>query len=58
VLANFGDLPESPRVELEGQGNRLIGIYLGEQRQEQEVELPRALDIKMEPRSLCLMELR
>jgi len=58
VLANFGDLPESPRVELEGQGNRLIGIYLGEQRQEQEVELPRAVDIKMEPRSLCLMELR
>jgi hypothetical protein len=49
---------ESLRVELEGQGNRLMRICLGEQRQEQEVELPRAVDIKMEPRSLCLMELR
>jgi hypothetical protein len=58
VLANYGDLPESPRVELEGRGNRKLTIYLGEQKKEQETELPRAVDIKMEPRSLCLIELR
>jgi hypothetical protein len=58
ALANFGDLPESPRVELEDQGNRLMGTYLGEKRQEQEVELPPAVDIKMNLSSLCLMDLR
>ncbi len=58
VLANYGDLPESPRVELEGQGTRKFTIYLDGQKNEQEAELPRAVDIKMEPRSLCLIELK
>ncbi|HMD85179.1 MAG TPA: DUF6259 domain-containing protein [Terriglobia bacterium] len=57
VLANYGDLPESPRVELEGQGTKKITIYLDGQKNDQEGELPRAVDIKMEPRSLCLIEL-
>lgn len=58
VLANYGDLPQSPRVELEGMGNKKLTIYLDDQQQEQEAELPRAIDIQMEPRSLCLVELR
>jgi hypothetical protein len=58
VLANFGDLPESPRVEMEGQGAKKLAIYLDGQKTGQDAELPRAVDIKMEPRSLCLIELQ
>ncbi len=58
VLANYGDLPESPRVELEGQGTKKMTIYLDGQKNEQEAELPRAVDIAMAPRSLCLIELQ
>ena len=58
VLANYGDLPQSPRVELEGRGIKKLTINLDDQKQEQEAELPRAIDIQMEPRSLCLVELQ
>ena len=58
VVANYGDLPESPRVELEGQGTRKLTIYQGDRRREETVEFPHALDLKMEPRSLGLIEVR
>jgi len=58
VLANYGDLPQSPRLELEGQGTKKVAIYLDGRRQEQTVDLPRVLDLKMEPRSLGLIEVK
>jgi hypothetical protein len=58
VLANYGDLPETPRVELEGQGTKKLTIYMGEEKNEQQADLPHALEIKMEPRSLCLLDLQ
>jgi hypothetical protein len=56
VLANYADLPETPRVELEGAGSRKIAIDLGDQKKERDIDLPGAMDIVMEPRSLCLIE--
>jgi len=58
VLANYADLPETPRVELEGGGSKRLVIYTGDQRKEQDLDLPSVLDIVMEPRSLCLIEVR
>ncbi len=57
VLINVGNLPESPRVELEGEGSQKFTIDLDGQRTERETEFPTAVDLKMEPRSLCLIEL-
>ena len=58
VLANCADLPESPRVELEGHGTRKLTLHLDGQKTERDAELPTVLDFKMEPRSLCLIEVR
>jgi hypothetical protein len=58
VLANYADLPESPRVELEGQGSKKLVLYIGDRKEERDVELPGVVDIPMEPRSLCLIELQ
>jgi hypothetical protein len=57
VLANVADLPESPRVELEGQGSKKLVIYLDDQKEVHEVQLPHVVDIPMGPRSVCLIEL-
>jgi hypothetical protein len=58
VLANYADLPETPRVELEGAGVKKLVIYAGDQRKEQDLELPGVLDVVMEPRSIYLIEVR
>jgi hypothetical protein len=58
VLANFGDLPETPRVELEGSGTQQTTLYAGGEKKEQDVELPSILGVPMEPRSLCLIEIK
>ena len=58
VLANYSNLPETPRVELEGEGNKKLVIYYGDQKKEQDLELPSVLDIVMEPRSIDLIEVR
>jgi len=58
VLANYADLPETPRVELEGAGGKSVVIYAGDQRKEQNLDLPSVLDIVMEPRSIYLIEVR
>ena len=58
VLANYADLPESPRVELEAQGSKKLVLYIGDRKEERDVELPSVVDIPMQPRSLCLLELQ
>ena len=58
VLANYADLKESPRVELEGQGEKQLTLYIDGQKTERVVELPSVLDLEMEPRSLCLIEVK
>ena len=56
VLANSADLKETPRVELEGQGEKKLLLYVDGQKTERNVALPAAIDIEMQPRSLCLIE--
>jgi len=58
VLANYADLAETPRVELEGVGGKTLVIYSGEQRKERDLDLPSVMDVAMEPRSLCLIEVK
>jgi len=58
VLANYADLRESPRVELEGGVNRRLALYLDGEKQSREVELPSVVDLEMPPRSLALIEVK
>jgi hypothetical protein len=58
VLANVADLPESPRVELPGEGSKKLLLDIDGRKEVQEVNLPGVLDIPMQPRSLCLIELK
>jgi len=58
VLANYANLPESPRVELEGPGTRKLTINLVGQITQRDVEVPGAIDVPMQSRSLCLIELK
>ncbi len=58
VLANYADLPETPRLELEGAGNKRLVIYNGDQKKAQDFDLPGVLEIVMQPRSLYLIELK
>jgi hypothetical protein len=44
-------------VELEGQGSKKLVIYLDDQKEVHEVQLPHVVDIPMGPRSVCLIEL-
>lgn len=56
VLVNSGDLGESPRVELEGQGNKNLNLWIDGQQSQQSAHLPSVVDLEMQPRSLCLIE--
>jgi hypothetical protein len=58
VLANYADLPESPRVELEGQGSKKLLLDNDDRKEVREVQLPGVVEIPMQPRSLCLLELQ
>jgi hypothetical protein len=58
VLANYADLPETPRVELEGGGTKQVTLYIDGQKKEQNLELPSVLEVPMEPRSVGLIEVR
>jgi len=58
VLANYADLPESPRVELEGQGSKKLVLYMDDRKEVREVRLPDVVDVQMPPRSLGLLELQ
>jgi hypothetical protein len=58
VLANYADLQETPQVELEGSGSKKVTLYTGDQKKEQDLEFPGVLDVPMEPRSVCLIEVK
>jgi hypothetical protein len=58
VLANCADQGESPRVELRGHGNKSIALYIDGQQSRRDAQLPLAIDIDMQPRSLALIELK
>jgi hypothetical protein len=58
VLANVADLPESPRVELPGEGNKQAFLDVDGRKEVREVQLPAVVEIPMQPRSLCLIELK
>ena len=58
VLANSADLPESPRIELEGQGSKKLVLYTDDKKEMREVQLPSVVEVPMAPRSLCLLELK
>ena len=57
VLANYADLGESPRVELEGHGTRKSSLYIDGKQTERNLELPSVIEMGMLPRSLSLIEL-
>ena len=58
VLANCADLGESPRVELEGHGNKKLSLYIDGQHKEHDVELPSVIALDMLPRSLTMIEVK
>ena len=58
VLANCADQGESPRVELRGQGNKTLALYIDGQQSERNVQLPSVIDVEMQPRSLSLIEMK
>lgn len=58
VLANYADPGESPRVALQGQGNKRLVFYMDSETKERNVELPSVIDLEMEPRSLGLIGLK
>ena len=58
VLANYADLPETPQVELEGSGSKNVTLYTGDQKKELDIEFPTVLEVPMEPRSVCLIEVK
>jgi hypothetical protein len=58
VLANYADLPETPRLELEGAGNKTLVIYDRDRKTEQTFDLPGVLRLVMQPRSLYLIEVK
>ena len=58
VLANCADQGESPRVELRGHGNKSIALYIDGQQSQRNAQLPVAIDLDMQPRSLSLIELK
>ena len=58
ILANCGDLGESPRLELEGLGNKKLSLYIDGQQTEQNFELPGVIELDMLPMSLIMIEVR
>ena len=58
VLANCADLGESPRVELRGQGNKTLALYIDGEQSQRNVQLPSVIDIEMQPRSVSLIEVK
>lgn len=58
VLANCADQGESPRVELRGQGTKTLALNIDGLQSERSVQLPSAIDLEMEPRSIALIEVK
>jgi hypothetical protein len=58
VLANCADQGESPQVELRGKGTRTLALDIDGKQSQRSVQLPCVIDIDMQPRSLCLIEVK
>jgi hypothetical protein len=58
VLANYADLGESPRVELEITGQKQLKLTIDGHETDRTVLLPTVIDIEMTPRSLVLIEVK
>ena len=58
VLANCADIGQSPRLELEGRGNKKLSLYIDGQQMEQDFELPGFIELDMLPQSLIMIEVR
>ena len=58
MLTNFADLGETPRVELQGDGEKHVTLYLDGEKTERTLHLPTFIDLEMEPRSIALIEVK
>lgn len=58
VLANCADQGESPRVELQGHGNKTLALSIDGDRSERSAQLPGVIDLELQPRSVALVELK
>jgi hypothetical protein len=58
VLANCADQGESPQVELRGKGTKTLALDIDGKQSQRSVQLPCVIDIDMQPRSLCLIEVK
>lgn len=56
VLANYSDLGESPRAELQGDGKKNVALHIDGKKTARAVQLPTVIDVELEPRSICLIE--
>jgi hypothetical protein len=56
VLANCADHGESPRVELAGHGSKTVSFSIDGEKSQRKAQLPSVIDLEMQPRSLCLIE--
>lgn len=56
VLANCADIGQSPRLELEGLGNKKLSLYIDGQQTEYDFELPGVINLDMLPLSLIMIE--
>ena len=57
VLANYANLGEFPRVELQGSGNKQLALYIDGLAERRNVDLPSVIDLELAPRSLSLIEI-
>jgi hypothetical protein len=44
--------------ELQGQGSKNVTLYLDGEKTERTIQSPGVIDIEMEPRSICLIEVQ
>lgn len=58
VLANYADLGESARVEMQGNGTKQLDLYIDGDVSKRTALLPSVIDIEMAPRSLVLIEVK
>ena len=45
-------------MELRGEGNKTLALYIDGEQSQRNVQLPSVIDIEMQPRSLSLIEVK